>query len=355
MELVGNVVVGILAFIGAYLGTKRIKKQLIDNYIEDRVTKAQKVNDMVLSKARDMISSFEQTYTENKPISEEELNNIINQCRELSKKSEDAGKEVSTVCYLLHQTVKDLKTNYKDDIIKSYERLTLGDVINLVDSSLRLIVYYCTSSAPIPFSTRLIKRSVIKKRLRKYLKDKMFYGLKHQPFGLTLDPNSEIILRYSEIVNRINSSIYSRNLFLFLQSNIPIVYQMVVKKIYMPLILDKKQKEEGLFFDNYKMHLIKIREVKNFGKETGNFVEFYYSNLSPIFNFIKSLNINDFASEFTSDVFLNKKFQFDENLSLQKKLNETIMVKVRLDTAKCNYKKRKWSIKYRLYQYKLTH
>ena len=139
MEIIGEIVVGILAFIGAYLGTKRIKKHLIDNYIEERVTKAQNVNDEVLSKARDIISSFEQTYTENKPISEEELNKIIEQCRDLSKKSEDGGKEVSSVSYLLYQTVKDLKPSYKGKDEKGFEILTLGDVVNLVDKSLRLI------------------------------------------------------------------------------------------------------------------------------------------------------------------------------------------------------------------------
>jgi len=357
MELIGNIIVGILAFVGAYLGTKSIKKHLIDNYIEDRVTKAQKVNDVVLLEARDIISSFEQTYIENKLISEEELNKIINQCRELSKKSEDAGKEVCTVCYLLYHTVKNLKPQYqyKNNNEESFEKLTLGDVVNLVDKSLRLIVSYCTSSAPIPFSTRLIKRSVIKRSLRKYLKDTMFYGLKHQPFGLTLEPNSEIILRYAEIVNRASAYVYSRNLFLFLQNNIPMVYLMVAKKIYMPLILDKKQKEEGILFDNYKMHLIKISEVKSFGIEAGDYVEFYYSNLSLIVNFVKNLNINMFTSEFTNDVFLNEKIQFDESFRLQKKLNETIVIKVRLDIAKRNFKKRKWLIKYRLYKNKFTH
>ena len=217
-----------------------------------------------------------------------------------------------------------------------------------------LIIYYCTTSAPIPFRTRLKKRSVIKRRLRIYLRDKKFYGLKHQPFGLTLDPNSEVILRYSEIVRKANSSIYSRNFFLFLQSNIPIAYQMIVKKIYMPLIIDKKQNETGIFFDNHKMHLIKIKETKSIGEETGDFVEFYYSNLNPIFSFVDNMELNRFISEFTKDVFLNNNFQFDEKNKIQKKLNETIKVKIRRDVARNNYKKKKWRIKYKLFKYKLT-
>lgn len=355
MDLIGEIVVGVLAFIGAYLGTKRIKKHLIDNYIEKRVTQAQEVNDAVLSKSRDLISSFEKSYTENKPISENELNKIIENCRELSRTSEDGGKEVSTIAYLLYKTVKDLKPDYKDTEGRSFEGLSLGDVINLVSNSLRLIIYYCTNSAPIPFRTRLKKRSVIKRKLRKYLSDKKFYGLKHQPFGLTLNPNSEVILRYTEIVGKTSSAIYSRNLFLFLQSNIPLAYQMIVRKIYMPLIIDKKTEEDGIFFDNYEMHLVKIKGVKSIGEESGNFVEFYYSNINPVFSFIKGMKIEKFRSEFTNDVFLEKDFELADNYKLQKKLNETIKVKVSLDIAKENYKKNKWALKYKLFKYKIAH
>lgn len=102
MESLTQIFIGILAFLGAYLGTKRIKRHLIDSYIENRVTKAQEINDKVLSASRDIISSFEQTYADNKPISEDELSKIIEQCRQLSRQSEDGGKEVSTVSYLLY-------------------------------------------------------------------------------------------------------------------------------------------------------------------------------------------------------------------------------------------------------------
>ncbi|MFW5983457.1 MAG: hypothetical protein ACOCQ4_03065 [bacterium] len=353
MDILGEIIVGILAFIGAYLGTKRIKKHLIDNYIEDRVTKAQNVNDLVLIEARNIISSFEKTYTENKPISTEELSKIIEQCRELSKKSEDGGKEVTTVSYLLYQTVKDLKANYESE--NSFEILTKGDVVKLVDNSLRNIIFYCTNSAPIPFSTRLKKRSTIKKRFRMYLHDKKFYGLRYQPFGLSLDPNSEIVLRYSEILNQINSSIYSRNFFLFLQSNLPIIYQMIAKKVYMPLIIDREQSESVFFIDSYKMHLIKIKKIKSFGEETGDYIEFYYSNLSPMVHFAENMTTEAFKSNYTKDIFLDKKFQLDDNYKPQKKLNETIKLKVKLDIAQRNYRKNKWAIKWKLIKNKLTH
>lgn len=353
MELIGEILVAVLAFIGAYLGTKRIKRHLIDNYIEERVTKAQNVNDDVLSKARNVLSSFEQTYTENKAISENELKKIIKECRDLSNMAEDGGKEVSSVSYLLYQTVKDLKPRYSKD--QSFEIITSGDLIYFVNSSLRLIIFYCTTSAPIPFRTRLMKKSIIKKGYRKYLNDKRFYGLKHQPFGLILNPNSEVILRYSEILKRTSSSIFSRNFYLFLQDNIPIVYQMIAKEIYMPLIIENRQNETGIFFDRMNLHLIKIQEIKSYGEDSGDFVNFYYSNLNPVLFFVRNMNIDKIISGFTSDVFLETLFKFDENYKFEKRLIETIKVTVKLDKAESNYRENEQALKRKLRIYKSKH
>ncbi|WP_024546333.1 hypothetical protein [Picosynechococcus sp. NKBG15041c] len=340
LELISNIIVGVLAFVGVCLGIRRIKKQLIDDYIEKKITQTQQINDKVLIKSRDVLASFEQSYTENKNISEDELDNIIKTCSDLSRTSEDAGKEVSTIAYLLYKTVKDLKPIYnhitKNE--KSYEILTLSDVINLVSSSLHLIIYYCTNSIPIPSQTKLQKRSLIKQPLRKYLNDKGFYSLKDQPFGLTLNPTSEVILTYSEIVGNTKSSIFSRNLFLFLRNNVPLAYQMMSRGIYVPLIINKK--EEDFLLGNPTMHLIKIKKIKRIGEKNGDFIEFYYSNISPSFYFVDNLDLNSFQSEFINDVFLDKQFKFNnEEYELSKKLQETIKVTISLEVAKENFKK----------------
>lgn len=239
---VAQIIVGVLAFFGAYLGTKRIKRHLIDNYIEGRVTRALETNDKVLSRIRTIISDFEQEHETNRPISEDDLDSVIDQCRELSNLSADGGKEVSTIAYLLYQTVQDTKPSYEANSKhgRFIEKITTGNFIGLVDNSLRLIIEHCETSTPIPFKTRLTKRSNIKRGLRKYLTDKRYYSLKHRPFGLTLNPNSEVILRFSSMVGYISTPLFRRNLFTFLQSNLPIVYELLVGKIYMPAVLAKK-------------------------------------------------------------------------------------------------------------------
>lgn len=221
--------------------------------------------------------------------------------------------------------------------------------------SLRLIIFYCTSSAPIPYSTRLKKKSVVKRRLRKYLSDKKFYGLKYQPFGLTLNPNSEVILRYSGIVGRINPFIYSRNFYLFLESNIPLAYQLMVRGVYMPLVIDKKGQENFLLFDSLEMHLIKIKAIKSIGDESGEFIEFYYSNLNPVMKFVESLGIDKFRNEYNTDKYLSRDFKFDDNCKIYKKLNETIMIRITINEAKSNYRKNKWRLRYALFKSRFAH
>ncbi|MDP1933035.1 MAG: hypothetical protein Q8L60_16405 [Gammaproteobacteria bacterium] len=109
LDIMPEIILAVFAFLGAYVGTKSIKRRLVDNYIEARVIKASEANDRTLYKARNIISELEQTYKENRPLTEDDLQDIIDQCKELSQLSEDGGKEVSTVSYLLYHTVEDLK------------------------------------------------------------------------------------------------------------------------------------------------------------------------------------------------------------------------------------------------------
>jgi cell shape-determining protein MreC len=129
---------------------------------------------------------------------------------------------------------------------------------------------------------------------------------------------------------------------LFLQDNIPVAYQMIAKKIYMPLIIENKQKVPGLFFDRTYLHLIKIQEIISYGEDSGNFVKFYYSNLNPVFIFVKNMKDDKIKSEFTND----------ENYQFEKKLNETIEIKVKLEKVQKNYKEKEQALKRKLRKYK---
>ena len=52
-------------------------------------------------------------------------------------------------------------------------------------------------------------------------------------------------------------------------------------------------------------------------------------------------------SEYRENLYLDKE--------IQKKLNETIKIKVGVDVAKENFKKNKWAFKFKLYKYKFAH
>lgn len=338
MEILGSIIIGIIAFAGAYIGTKTIKKQLIDKYIEERVKKAQESNDKTLSFSRDLKSSFEESYSKNKRISIDELQTIIKQCKDLSKISEDGGNEVATTSYLLYQTVKALKPSYKNDGATAFEVFTIKDLTNLVNNTLDLIIYYSTNIAPIPYRVKLKRKSLVKRKFRKMLSYKNFYSLQHQPFGLTLNPNSEVVLNYCEVLFSPNNYIFPRNFFQFLQTNVPIIYHLIASKIFMPVVLEKRLKDESFPFSKMALHLIKVRPIRSYGIENGDFVEFYYSNLSLFFGFVESIKEDEFSEEFNYDGYLKKDFNLDSNYDCKKILNETFIVKVKLDLANTNYK-----------------
>lgn len=354
-DFVAQIIVGVLAFFGAYLGTKRIKRHLIDNYIEGRVTKALETNDKVLGRIRTILSDFEQEYETNRPISEDDLDSVIDQCRELSNLSADGGKEVSTIAYLLYQTVQDTKPSYESNSMqgRSIEKISAGNFIGLVDNSLRLIIEYCETSTPIPFKTRLTKRSNIKRGLRKYLTDKRHYSLKHHPFGLTLNPNSEVILRFSSVVGYISTPLFRRNLFTFLQSNLPIVYELLVGKIYVPPVLAKKNDYD--FFGKQELHLVKIQPIKTIGTDAGDYIDFFYANISPRVNFVDGLSNEKLLEQFVHDSFIDQNFPLREYHSLARHTNESIKVRIDTKTAKRNFGRHKWRLRYVLFRRRFWH
>lgn len=350
-----EIIVGLLAFFGAYLGTKSIRRQLTDSYIEARVAKALNVNDKVLSKTRAVLSELEQTYTENRPVSEDDLDDVIDQCKEISSLSEDGGKEVSTIAFLLYHTVEDLQPRYESKTKDgdSHERLSTGGFIGLVDSSLRLIVEYCNTSTPIPYKARLTKRSSIKRGIRKYISDKGYYSLKHQPFGITLNPNSEVVLRYSAIVGSISTALYRKKLFMFLQSNLPIVYELILGKVYMPVVLSK---ENGIeLFGKQELHLIKVKSIKIFGAEGGDYFDFYYSNISPRLSFLDCYTSDRLRDEFVIDGFLQEDFSLEYYKQITRRTDETISVRVEAARARKNFSNHKWKIRYYLFKQRFSH
>lgn len=354
-DFMAEIIVGLLAFFGAYLGTKSIRRQLTDSYIETRVTKALNVNDKVLSKTRFFLSELEQTYTENRPVSEDDLDDVIDQCKEISSLSEDGGKEVSTIAFLLYHTVEDLQPRYESKTKDgdSHERLITGSFIGFVDQSLRLIIEYCSTSTPIPYKAALTKRSSIKRGIRKYLSDKGYYSLKNQPFGITLNPNSEVVLRFSAIVGSMSTALYRKKLFMFLQSNLPIVYELISGKIYMPVVLSQ---ENGIeFFGKQELHLIKVQSIKSFGTEGGDYFDFYYSNISPRLRFVDGYKLEKLRDEFVIDSFMQEQFSLNDYKQITRRTDETISVRVEAEKARKNFKNHKWKIRYYLIKQRFLH
>ena len=351
-----NIIVGVLAFLGAYLGTKRIKRHLIDDYIETRVNTSRKANDAVLSESRKILSFINQSDSQRVFINEKSLRDTISFCEQLSELAEDGSKEVATTTFLLYNVIRDLKPEYKNKAGNFKDPITSKEIRSLIGKSLRLIIYYCTVSAPIPFNTNLKKGSRIRRKLRRYLSDKNFYKLKHQSFGITLNPNSETILSFSAVVSKMHPFIFSKNLFTLLQDNFLVAYELVIHQIYMPLILESNEQSHFPFIDNYNLHLIKFTFVRDFspGKNPEEFVEFYYSNLSIGLIFVKNLDLSKFKEKYQRDYLLKREFLMNDDYQVTFLHSETIKIRVKLNLVKENFKNNRWRLRYKMLRYKAS-
>lgn len=356
MDGFAQIIVGVLAFIGAYLGTKRIKRHLIDGYIEERVKKALTANEKVLSKIRDILSWLEHEYQVNQPISREDLDELVDECKYISKISEDAGKEVATISFLLYQIMKDLKPSYYVSFSSggsAREVLTVSDVVGLVSYSLRVIADYCVQSSPIPFRTRLVKKSSIRFGLRKYLGDSKYYRLKHQPFGLTLKANSEVVVRFSSMLGKFSSPIFRVRLFSFLQDNYPLLYEMLVSKIYVPLRLSETNFQESLV-GKTQLHLVKIKEIKG-SSEGDRYLDCFYTNLAPWVNFVDGQSLASIRTSYCQDDFLDEEIDLANIQSADRRVLETVKYRIPLVDAKKAFQDHQWTIRWRMLKARYSH
>lgn len=350
--VMSDIVVGILAFLGAWIGTKRIKKDLVDNYIESRVTKAFEANDNVRERIKAVLSELEEKYTVNAAITDDDLANLTEVCQDIARLSEDGSKEVATTAYLLSRTIGDIKPSYKTQSKESehFERITISDLVGLIDRTLRLIIDYCDSAAPIPFSVSLKKRSYIKRSLRPYLKDKKFYSLKHQPFGLSLIPNSEIATHMASIVSKCNSPVFADNFYSVLQSNLPIAYELVANNVYMPIEIIETG--DSRLFGALKLSLIKMKKVTRFGDRPGGFIKFYYSNTSSTVNFLNNYPTEKIREDFTIDLFLSENFHMPDKAKISRQSNEVISIELPEEDVLITSKRKDIKIRWALLKFR---
>lgn len=201
------------------------------------------------------------------------------------------------------------------------------------------INYYASNIIEIPQSIDTEDHYDIKKEIRKYLSNSGFKKVKDIEQGLNMNPNSEVALVFSNLIDKSTSNyVFKRNFFRLLESNIPLIHELNYSKLYFPPVL--KSLNVNPFGDHRYLKLVKFQPHKPMFREGKETVKLFYSNLSYRLNFVDSLKFSELTTEFNDSFITEVDFrsQYINDQKFTNIGNETIKIICDTDNLKKYYK-----------------
>lgn len=323
-------------FLGLYLGNQGLKKYLLKDAIKKRVNNLQDANNGVKDLTREIIQEIDDLKELKRPIKEEDLNHVTSLAKSLNNKSVESSTQVRTLSFFLYQSILDIKPKIEKD---NYSEVRIAsDFYNLVFNTCIKINYYASNIIEIPETIGVEKQYQLPEKRRRYLSNSGFKKVKDIEHGLNLDPNSEIALIFSRLINRSsNNYVFKKNFFKVLESNVPILHELDSSKIYFPPILGS---DDDLIMGKSKdLVLVKFQHYTSMMDGKPNTVRFYYSNLNPLLKFVDNIDFDRLSNKF-KDSFIEAE-DFRSNYIIDQEItqigNETIKLTCKIEDLKKYY------------------
>lgn len=338
----------ILAIIlGIYFGNKGLKKFLLDDIVKQKILDLHKTNQEVFVLTKEIIAEINSKEDVMRPVTEEDLIYIKSQTQKLVNLSNGASKEVATLSFFINETIKEITPSVKS---RTYEEFRFAlDFYSLLYNTVVKINHFSSNIVDVPKKIKLEPYSEINKTILKFLDRERTYRIKGIQFGLNLNANSTLSLLFSSLINKSTRDyyIYKKKFFQLLRKNTPIIYELYINNIYMPVILEMKKDEP--FMGKRTLHLVKFEMKQSvIPDNTKHTIVFFYSNINPTIKFIDSIKIEDFQKNY-EDTFLNIKEIFPSlSLKISALADETIKIICDKNVAESYYKKVKRDFKKRI-------
>lgn len=303
---------------GIYAGNKGIRKYLINDIVKLRFRDICETNRKIFLLTKNIISDISSKISSPRPVTEDDLKNIIKITKNLSEEANGSSTEIHSLSEFLYETVKDIPTMIKTK--HHFERYMANEFYNLIYSTCSRINYFANNIVDIPNSTKIELFSEIRTDLKKYLKSKGIKKIKGFHVGLDLSVNSSISVIFSEMINQSTDSyIFKKRYFQLLNNNLPILYELLASKIYCPPII--RNNDTSIFGKKYELYLVKIKFMRTIGKKVENTVDLIYSNINNVVHFVQSLKEEDIKKDYY-DGFSHKKYDFWKDVRSISKLGE---------------------------------
>lgn len=282
---------------GFFLGRKGIREYLLKDIIKERVARVHASNEKTKILTKKIINSIRNIENIQESVTDDEIEKITNLTNDLVDSTSESSSQVETLAFLLQQTMKNVRPKIVREGVR-YEIRLLRDYYSIITNVCYKINSFSSRIIDIPKSKKLVKYHEIRPEIRKYLHNSGFETLKNYNSGLDLHPNSATPMIFFSILRKSTEDyIFYRKYFLTLKNNNFLLYNLLVNKIYFPLVLEKKE-ADSLFIKTGALHLINFQSKKTFaGRNAGReFYIFTYSNLNQFVNFvdkIKEVNLQE--------------------------------------------------------------
>lgn len=327
-------IVAILGIIiGLIIGREGIRRYLRNDIIKNKFAELNRANNNVAKYSIKIISDIYSSNEKTRPLTIKDLKILKNYTQELVNISYNSSRDVATLCFFLNETIIHIQPKYE-----KFRKISLDlhEIQALVYLSSKKINQISTNIIDIPKKIDTEKHDEIKESVRKFLKKGGYKKIKNIQFGVGLSPKSDLAILFSSIINKSTTQFfYKKYFFQTLGDNYPIILELLVNKIYFPIILESKEVQDMLFFKGkLKMHLImfQFRTIRS-SNDIYKSIDFYYSNIDRLINFVDNLEVEEFKRSY-QDSFNNEVTIFNNGINkIEKYPEQTMKIECRREFA----------------------
>ena len=357
-SIILNFVTAIGIVYGLIVGGRKIEKYLKDEYIKSKFDRINDKNLKTGEVAQSVVNEVRGMYDpDNRVLEEIQFTKLQELARDLENISKGASNRVSTLAYLLSQTLANINFNeltlknvHKDvridRLVKSIP--FSSNLFLLLQNSCQRIHADANNIVDIPNTVKEEFLNQLKPEINKYLDTSSDISIKGYSVGVNYNPNSEYSFTFSNILRKsCEIPLLHKSFYQVIGENYPVIHYLNFLGVYSPpkleLIKSESSELDTLFNFKSVLHLINI-ERKTRSKFDDSppkkIIRFTYANLNKGFKFVDtSIREESDLTEKYYDCFLDSD---DWHQSWVKKFdrlgNEIIRFECDEEKAKKHYK-----------------
>lgn len=306
----------IVALIGIIFTIPILKRKLIESHVSNKLNEIQISNTKLQVYNQRILDKYYLIINEGGILSRTDLENSYKDIQSGFEISLNSCSEATTLMYYLRNTIQKTYLAYNQNILN---RLSTHQFLSFVINILELVSFYSTRVIQIPKSHSILKNSILKKSVRKYVTNPDYFQFRYFKQGIDNSPRSALFLLFTEKVIHTEHSLLMRSSFQIHNSPRVIALLLFFNKIYVPPTISKPIGIPLFGIDSYKLYLIGFSFYNEVFSDRGSsrkFIKLFYSNVQNKIHFVKSLVLSDISKNFSDNWLIESNFKMDKVIDI---------------------------------------